>query len=214
MEELREKFSFLENWSTSSRNRSLLLIILVGLALLGGGILLFQKDFYFSPTKVEVLDTQEKSGEITVEIAGAVVNPGVYKLSSESRVDDLLVASGGFSASADREGIEKYLNRAAKLIDGQKVYIRSFQDSHSEVLSAKSGGDIKIDQPVLGVGGIGLTNINTATLSELDKLPGIGPVYGQSIIDHRPYSTVEELLSKEVLKQSVYEKIKNMVSVY
>ena len=59
-----------------------------------------------------------------------------------------------------------------------------------------------------------MVNINTATLKELDTLPGIGPVYGQNIIEHRPYSTVEELLSKAVLKKNVYEKIKDKVSVY
>ncbi|MHA2055880.1 MAG: ComEA family DNA-binding protein [Candidatus Hodarchaeales archaeon] len=56
--------------------------------------------------------------------------------------------------------------------------------------------------------------MNTATLKELDSLPGIGPVYGQSIIEHRPYSTVEELLSKDALKKSTYEKVKDLVTVY
>lgn len=211
MEGLKEKFLFLESWLTSSRNRNLLLVILGGLVLLGGGILLFWKNLSFTPTKVEVLEaTSEETVEITVEVAGEVVNPGVYKMPADSRVEDLLTVSGGLSANANRDWVEKYLNRAAKLSDSQKIYI----PSQSEEVSAKTGGDIKVDQPVLGIGGSGLTNINLASLSELDKLPGIGPVYGQSIIDHRPYSTVDELVSKGALKQSVYEKIKNMVSVY
>jgi len=60
---------------------------------------------------------------LTVEIFGEVINPGVYKLPDGSRVDDLLIVAGGFSSSADRVWADKYLNRAAKITDGQKVYI-------------------------------------------------------------------------------------------
>jgi len=188
----------------------LILLSNIGLILIGAGVFFYKSDFLEPSTKVEILDTNLSEGEITVEIAGEIVSPGVYKLPGGSRVEDLLIAAGGFSAGADRDGVEKYLNRAAKLFDGQKVYVAS----QSEVSSAKNSDYIKESQPVLGVNQSGLTNINTASLSELDKLPGIGPVYGQSIIDHRPYSNVEELLSKEALKKSVYEKIKNVVSVY
>lgn len=205
----------MESWLTSSRNRYLLLFGLLGFISLGAGILLFQKDLSFSTTKVEILETSGDglSTEITAEIAGEIARPGVYKLSGNSRIEDLLIAAGGFSENADRVWTEKYLNRAAKLADGQKVFIPK-SGQQSDASTANNAGDIKVDQPVLGVEKTNLTNINTASLSELDKLPGIGPVYGQSIIDHRPYSTIEELLSKGALKKSVYEKIKNMVSVY
>ena len=188
----------------------LILLSNIGLILIGAGVFFYKSDFLEPSTKVEILDTNLSEGEITVEIAGEIVSPGVYKLPGGSRVEDLLITAGGFSAGADRDGVEKHLNRAAKLFDGQKVYVAS----QSEVSSAKNSDYIKESQPVLGVNQSGLTNINTASLSEPDKLPGIGPVYGQSIIDHRPYSNVEELLSKEALKKSVYEKIKNVVSVY
>ena len=59
-----------------------------------------------------------------------------------------------------------------------------------------------------------LININTASLQELDTLPGIGPVYGQSIVEHRPYSNIEELMSKGALKKNVYEKVKDLVTIY
>ena len=148
-----------------------------------------------------------------MEIAGAVERPGVYRLSQNSRIDDLLIISGGISVSADRNWMEKYINRAAKLIDGQKVFIPSINEQ-SNALSANSGVGIKVDQDTFGSQTEGLTNINTSTLSDLDKLPGIGPVYGQSIIEHRPYSTLEELVSKGAISKSVYEKIKNLISVY
>ncbi|MFA6282333.1 MAG: SLBB domain-containing protein, partial [Candidatus Omnitrophota bacterium] len=78
----------------------------------------------FGGTKVEVLsesDEIDNSKNITVEIAGEVIKPGVYKLSDGSRVDDLLVLAGGLTADADRSWTDKYLNRAAKVTDGQKV---------------------------------------------------------------------------------------------
>ncbi len=199
-----------------NRFRYPLLILLGGLIATGAGIFFFKSGLASPSTKVEILDNNEGFDirqDLTVEIAGEVVKPGVYKLSGGSRVEDLLVVSGGFSVNADRVWTDKYLNRAAKLTDGQKVYIPN-ANQQSDNLTAKTYDDIKVDQPVLGVTRGPLVNINTATLQELDSLPGIGQVYGQNIIEHRPYSNVEELLSKGVLKSSAYNKIKDLVSVY
>lgn len=198
------------------KRRYPLLILLAGLILVGTGILFFQKDRSSSSTKIEVLesaDENSESGEITAEIAGEVVKPGVYKLSGNSRIDDLLILAGGFSIGADRAWTDKYLDRAAKLTDGQKIYIPGM-DKQSDVAGAKTGGGDQSISSSLSSDSNSLININTAGLKELDTLPGIGPVYGQSIIEHRPYSNVEELLSKGALKKSVYEKVKNLVTIY
>ena len=109
--------------------------------------------------------------------------------------------------------MEKYVNRAAKLSDGQKMYIPRIDEQMGSE-SANQNAIYQSGSSVAGVQNGGFVDINTATLLELDKLPGIGPVYGQSIIDNRPYSNIEELLSKGALKQSVYEKIKDEVGVY
>ena len=204
----------MENFLTSSRNRTLLLLGVIGLILIAGGI--FYAGLNTGGTKVEVLNVgtaEDNLKNITAEISGEVQNPGVYKLTSGSRIDDLLTAAGGFSGKADRVWSGKYLNRAAVITDGQKVYIPSSNQQSNDLSANKSDG-VKTDQSVLGVTGSHPVNINTASLTDLDSLPGIGPVYGQSIIEHRPYSTVEELLSKGALKKVVYEKIKDMVSIY
>ncbi len=192
------------------------LILLVGLVLTLSGAFIVKSGLMSSSTKVEVLTATTSgqiTGEITVEIAGEVLAPGVYKLPAGSRVNDLLVISGGFTAGADRSWTDKYLNRAAKLIDGQKVFIPSI-NQQSDVLSAKnSGGDQTVSSNFTSDSSSQI-NINTASLSQLDSLPGIGPVYGQSIIDHRPYSNIDELLSKGALRSSVYQKIKDLVTVF
>jgi competence protein ComEA len=192
-----------------------LLIFLVGAILVAGGFFLVNRGAG-GGTKVEVLgDKTAGRGEklITVEIAGEILKPGVYQLDGDARINDLLILAGGFSKDADRFWVEKYLNRAAKLIDGQKVFIPKV-DQQSDSTTAKSGGGDQTASSNISSDSKSLININSASLSQLDSLPGIGPVYGQSIIEHRPYSNVEELLSKEVLKKSVYEKIKNLISVY
>ncbi len=206
----------MENWLTSSSNRYLLFSGLLGLILIGAGI------FYYNGvglprTKVEVLEDAKNSLDdgklITVEIAGQVIAPGVYKLSFDGRVDDLLVKSGGFRADADRGWVDKYLNRAARLSDGQKIYIPKIGEQTMGV-SAKNSGEYQSGSVPNSSDSNTKIDLNTASLTQLDSLPGIGQVYGQSIIDHRPYSKVEELLSKGVLKASVYEKVKNLVVVY
>ncbi len=205
---------------------------LIGLIFIGSGVFLYKQGFFESSDKVEIIKAEASQAspsgtkgnlsgtqgkQIIVEISGATEKPGVYKLDDGSRVEDLLIASGGISAAADRVWVEKFINRAAKLNDGQKLYIMK----SGEVSSQQSGGatainngGFKVDQGTDKGIVTGSININTGSLQELDSLPGIGQVYGQSIIEHRPYSTVEELVSKGAIKQNVFEKIKDNVSVF
>lgn len=206
----------MEKFLTSSQNRVLLLLGTVGLILLVAGIFFFKSGLNFSGTKVEVLSESAGSGNpknITAEIAGEVINPGVYKIPDGSRINDLLVTAGGFSGKADRVWTDKYLNRAARLTDGQKLYIPSV-NQQSGTSTANNGGEDQTASSTFSSDSNVLININTASLSVLDSLPGIGQVYGQSIIEHRPYSTTQELVSRGAIKQSLFEKIKDKVSVY
>jgi competence protein ComEA len=198
------------------KNRLLVFVFLIGLVLTLFGGLLAKKGIDLSPAKVEVLESTtspQDAQEIVVEISGEVEKSGVYKLSLGSRVEDALIAAGGLSENADRDFLEKNLNRAAKLSDGQKIFIPSIGEQ-SVVLSAKNSSPYQTISEDFAGRGSGLININTATLKELDTLPGIGQVYGQNIIEHRPYSNADELLSKEVLPKSTFDKIKNLVTTY
>jgi len=185
------------------------LVLLAGLFLAGLGIFYF-KNSGVGSDKVEILGTvaegQNSGQEIIVEISGAVENPGVYKLPTDSRIEDLLIAGGGLSADADRDWVQRNINRAAKLTDGQKVFV-----------PATVNGTAPLRQGFEGQGEVvntSLININTADLKTLDLLPGIGPVYAQNIVEHRPYSTVQELVSRGAIPQNVYEKIKEKITVY
>lgn len=194
-----------------AKNRLLFLVVLSGFLLIGLGIFFAKAGDNLSGTKVEVLNStteaQEAVSEVVVEISGGVEKPGVYSFKEGSRVEDLLVVSGGLSAGADRTWVSQNLNRAARLSDGQKVFIPAVGKTNQGLAPAalNAAGGVVVSN---------LININTSDLKTLDTLPGIGPVYGQNIIEHRPYSSGEELLSKGVLKKSVYEKIKDKITVY
>lgn len=192
-----------------------ILIILLGLILIGAGAFFVKNDINPSRDKIEVLEsaTEAQEGKIIVEVSGAVEKPGVYTFAATERIDDALVAAGGLSGDADRIWFEKTINRAAKLSDGQKIYIPRV-DEQSKILSASNS---IVDQSASSgfIAKTGdLVNINESSLSELDTLSGIGPVYAQKIIDHRPYSDIGELVSEKVLPQSTYEKIKDKISIY
>jgi len=138
------------------------------------------------------------SGTIHIDIEGAIVNPGVYQLPGDSRVEDAIVAAGGLSDKADAEKIAGAINRAAKVVDGAKLYIPKTGDT------SLSGWNPANDNFV---------SINAASQSELETLAGIGPVTAQKIIAGRPYQTLEELVAKKAVGQSVFEKIKNQLAL-
>ena len=210
----KNKFNFEEFLST---HRYSLTFFLLGLILIGAGILFFKKGVFNNSSKIEIMEDipigEEASRELVVEISGAIEKPGVYKLPAGSRVEDLLIAAGGISADADRDWLELMVNRAAKLTDGQKIFIPAI-NQQSNTSSANNTEGAKVYQAVQGSAATSLVNINTASQKVLEELPGIGPVYAQRIIEHRPYSIVDELVSKDALKSGVYEKIKDSITVY
>lgn len=142
------------------------------------------------------------SGQIKVDIEGAIVSPGVYELSPGSRIQDLLIMAGGLAGGADRDWISQNLNLAAKLVDGGKVYIPKTGEKNLSV--AVLGYENTQDK----------ININNASSGDLDKLSGVGPVTAQKIIDGRPYQAIEDLINRKIITQGVFEKIKDKISVY
>jgi len=146
--------------------------------------------------------------QITIDIEGSVQKPGVYKLPSDSRIQNALIIAGGLSGNADRQQVSQNLNLAAPLTDGAKIYIPAVgeQMTGSVMSSNISSGN--------AVQGASAVNINQASESELDALAGVGPVTAQKIISNRPYASIDDLISKKVVGQSVYGKIKDFVTVY
>ncbi len=174
----------------------------VGIVLIIGGI--FSSGLHKSKPqdfpKESLVDSQKL---ISVDISGAVKNPGVYQLKDGSRIEDGIKEAGGFSNNVNQEYVSKYLNLAQKLSDGSKVYV----PLEGEQANNSQAG-------VAGVNSQAKVNINTATQAEIEALPGIGPVTASKVISSRPYQTIEELQSKKVVSNSVFEKIKDLVVVY
>ena len=151
--------------------------------------------------------------KIHIDVAGAVFSPGVYDLPANNRVQDALIAAGGLSATADREWIEKNLNQAAKLTDGGKIYIPSIDEViEGKAQISNSKFQINQGQNLLGVT-TGQVNINTASQSELEGLPGVGPVTAGKIISGRPYQTIVELKHKKIVGNALFEKIKDRIGL-
>jgi len=145
---------------------------------------------------------------LAVDIAGAVVRPGLYYLPGGSRVSDALQQAGSFSAQADWEWIHKSLNLATKLQDASKIYIPFRGELPIPEASLVAGVSTSADLENQASSRI---SINTASLDLLDSLPGIGKVRAQAIVDGRPYSKVEELLLNKVIPANIYENIKEQV---
>lgn len=197
-------------------NRTRLIIGLLGLFLLvGGAFSLLFMSYQQSQPEVEIISSDEKSiskedqGRIAVDVEGAVESPGLYYLQSGSRVQEVLVAAGGYAAEADRDWVAKYINLAQPLSDGVKIYI-PFSGEEAGVVSG-GGGNVG---EVIGARAGSLININTASLGELDSLWGIGEKRAMTIVQNRPYGSIEELVEKDIIPMNVFERIKTQISVY
>ena len=165
-------------------------------------------------------ETQEPVKEeipqsVVVYVCGAVVDPGVYELPEGSRIDDAVLAAGGFSEDADRT----YVNLAARVTDGAKLQIPTTLETSDEALTA---GIDSFDGEALGTGSgpaqdSELININTASLNELTTLPGIGEGIAGKIIKYRDengsFKCIEDIMKVSGIKDKLFSKIKDHIIV-
>lgn len=156
---------------------------------------------------------------LTVEVAGAVVKPGVWQLPVGSRVSEALEKAGGFSSRADRQFATHGLNLAQPVSDAQKIYVPFEEESKGSGVggsavveqggSSDSGGSSGVQaQP--STGGV---SINTASAQQLQTLPGIGEARAAKIIENRPYTAINELVSKGAIGEALLKSIEAQITL-
>ena len=162
---------------------------------------------------------------VRIHVAGAVVHPGVYSVSSSSRVVDAVTAAGGATSRADLERI----NLAQTIIDTEQVFV-PFRTSHTTKVTVAprlrpSRTTVPVNVPTIP-GAIpsattsattSLINLNSATSDQLDTLPGVGPSTAKAIISYRsrkgPFSKVEDLLNVPGIGPAKVAALRDQVTV-
>lgn len=140
------------------------------------------------------------TAEVIVHVAGAVRQPGLYTLEEGSRIDDAIARAGGPTGKAVLDAV----NLAAPVADGQQVVVPA---------RGGSGGQPAADGPATG----GRVHLNTATLEQLDALPGVGPVTAQKILDYREergaFQSVDELDAVPGIGPARLEELRELVDL-
>lgn len=191
-------------------------VIALGLLLTGLGI--WQAVQQSRGHEVELVeqttaDTQEggkiEAAVVVVDVGGEVLKPGLYRFDTGIRVGEVLAAAGGLTEAADQDWVGRSMNQAEMIKDGQKIYIPSISETDDENLKSQNS-NVKTN----GVAGAATININTATAAQLDSLWGIGEARAKQIIENRPYTKVEELMTKAGIPKNVFETNEGQWSVY
>ena len=149
----------------------------------------------------QVADSEQK---ILVDIKGEVNKPGVYELTGDARMKELVMLAGGLTKNAE----ERQLNLAEKLTDQQMVYVPNKKGAKEmEVAETKQSGQAQND----------LIDINTADSEQLQELSGIGPAKAQAIIEYRdengPFKSVDELKEVSGFGEKTVEKLRESIKI-
>lgn len=169
--------------------------------------------------------TDEADGVVVVSVVGLIGRSGLVTLPPGARVADALEAAGGVLEGGDRDG----LNLARKLADGEQILVGLApgpdgpQGPRSDIVGPDSGPASGTSQAGGGAGGAaadsepGLVDLNTADASELESLPGVGPVTASSILAWRdtngPFSRVEQLAEVDGIGPATLARLRPLVSV-
>lgn len=136
--------------------------------------------------------------QVVVHVAGAVASPGVYSVADGARVIDAVQAAGGFAADANADAI----NLAAKVSDGQRIYVPRMGESVVAADGAIESGPV---------------NLNQATAEQLDTLPGVGPATAAAIIayrdQHGPFASVDDVADVRGIGPAKLDALRGLVTV-
>jgi len=159
--------------------------------------------------ELPIEDEVEHPENVIVDIKGAVKYPGVYELTSEDRIIDVIELAGGYTNEADSQ----FINHAQKLQDEMVIYIpivgEVIEDHPIEpIITTTTSNESSLNS---------LVNINSATEAELTTLPGIGPSKAQAIISYRDefgrFQTVDELKNVSGIGDKTFEKLKEFITI-
>ncbi|RIK34545.1 MAG: competence protein ComEA [Chloroflexi bacterium] len=147
---------------------------------------------------------------ITIFVSGAVQQPGLYQLPAEARLGDAILVAGGLT----EEAAAGQVNQAEKLWDGAHIRIPTLGEAATAPQSSSSlagSGATSSSGSTLSSGG--RINLNTASLDQLDSLPGIGPAKAQAIIDHRPFAAVDDITRVPGIGPSTLNQLRDLITV-
>lgn len=151
---------------------------------------------------------KNSQSEIMIHVAGAVNKPGVYTLPENSRVQDAIDLAGGFATNAQ----QALLNCARMVSDGEQIVVPSIEET-----AVQKATDGSAATPAPGTSASQKVNINTATLEELDSLPGIGESTAQKILDdrstHGSFKTIEDLKRVSGIGDKKFENLVEYICV-
>lgn len=161
------------------------------------------------------------AADVIVDVEGAVMLPGLQRLTPGTRVGDAIAAAGGFSPHVDAVAAAAALNLAEPLSDGIKILVPARGAKPVTVSPGKQDGTTSpgTDTPAAPTPGAvagALIDLNLADSALLDTLPGIGPVTAAAIIaarDTAPFTSVEDLRTRSVVGPATYEGIRELVTV-
>lgn len=156
--------------------------------------------------------SSEESEFLTVDVKGAVKNPGIYQLKKTSRINDAIQKAGGLTTDAD----SKSINLAQKLTDEAVVYVATMGENAASVSSNTGQSSTSGTSEVASQKG-NKVNLNTADLSELQTISGIGQKRAQDILDYREangkFNSVDDLKNVSGVGAKTLEKLKEYVTV-
>lgn len=174
-----------------------------------------------TPPATSTPPASTEPSEVVVHVTGAVHEPGVYQLPPGSRVHDAVLQAGGFTRRADTSA----LNLAAAVGDGSQVYVPAPGEEIPAAVTPVPAPGAPADSSASGDGEVGEAgeagdapvNVNTADQSQLETLPGIGPVTAEAIIEHREsaggFTTVDELEDVRGIGPATLDTIYDLVTV-
>lgn len=157
----------------------------------------------FKPEKLQKLDIKQDQ-KLFAYISGAVVNPGVYEITEQTKLIDLIYEAGGYDTTIDPEFLSQNLNLSQKIFNEDHIFVPYY-------LPKPAASSATVDSNSPTGSSSGKISLNSATAEELDTLPGVGEATVKKIMDARPYQSIDDLKNVEGIGDKRFNDLKDLV---